>query len=72
MKLVKTDLFRDLALRENGFGFDAEVTARLLRRGTRIYEVPVKYRARKREEGKKLTAVDGLRMLRVFLRCRFT
>jgi hypothetical protein len=34
--------------------------------------VPVKYRARKREEGKKLTPVDGLRMLRVFIRCRLT
>jgi glycosyltransferase involved in cell wall biosynthesis len=72
MKLVKTDVFRSLGLRENGFGFDAEVTARLLRQRVTIHEVPVKYRARKREEGKKLTPVDGLRMLRVFVRCRFT
>jgi dolichol-phosphate hexosyltransferase len=71
MKLISTDLFRSLNLRENGFGFDAEVTARLLRREAKIYEVPVQYRARRRDEGKKLKARDGLRMLRVFLRCRF-
>jgi glycosyltransferase involved in cell wall biosynthesis len=72
MKMLSAELFRSLDLRENGFGFDAEVVARLLRRRARIYEVPVHYRARRREEGKKLTPVDGLRMLRVFLRCRVT
>jgi hypothetical protein len=70
--MLRTDLFRSLELHESGFGFDAEIVARLLRRGCRIYEVPVSYRARRREEGKKLTALDGLRMLRVFVRCRFT
>jgi glycosyltransferase involved in cell wall biosynthesis len=72
MKMLRTDLYRSLDLRENGFGFDAEVVAKLLRRGARVYEVPVTYRARSREEGKKLTIIDGFRMLRVFLRCRFT
>lgn len=72
MKMMRTDLFRSLDLRENGFGFDAEVVARLLRRDARIYEVPVLYRARRRAEGKKLTAKDGFVMLRVFLRCRVT
>jgi glycosyltransferase involved in cell wall biosynthesis len=72
MKVMPRDTFRALGLRENGFGFDAEVVARLLRRGARIYEVPVHYKARTREQGKKLNAMDGVRMLRVFLRCRFT
>jgi glycosyltransferase involved in cell wall biosynthesis len=72
MKVLPTELFRSLELREDGFGFDAEVVARLLRRKARIYEVPVHYRARSREEGKKLRATDGLRMLKVFLKCRFT
>ena len=70
MKVVRTDLLRSLALREDGFGFDAEVVARLLRRRARIMEVPVHYRARGRAEGKKLTTRDGVRMLRVFFRCR--
>jgi len=70
LKMLSTDLYRSLGLREDGFGFDAEIVARLLRRRARIYEVPVSYRARRREEGKKLTAIDGFRMLGVFLRCR--
>jgi glycosyltransferase involved in cell wall biosynthesis len=71
VKAMPTDLFRSLALRENGFGIDAEITARLLRSGVRVYEVPVSYAARSREEGKKLTAADGLRILATLLRCRF-
>jgi glycosyltransferase involved in cell wall biosynthesis len=69
-KVMPTDLFRSLDLREDGFGIDAEIPARLLRRGVVIYEVPVTYRARKREEGKKLSARDGVRVLRTLLRCR--
>ena len=70
-KAIRTDLFRSLPLREPGFAIEAEITARLLRRGTRIFEVPVSYRARGREEGKKLTAADGLRVMRTLARCRF-
>lgn len=70
-KAIRTDLFRSLPLRESGFAIEAEITARLLRRGTRIFEVPVSYRARGREEGKKLTAADGVRVLRTLARCRF-
>ena len=70
LKVMPTDLFRSLDLREDGFGIDAEIPARLLRQGVVIYEVPVTYRARKRQEGKKLTSVDGLRILRTLLRCR--
>jgi glycosyltransferase involved in cell wall biosynthesis len=69
-KALRTDLFRTLRLRERGFAIEAEITARLLSRGIRIYEVPVVYRARSREEGKKLTAIDGLRVVRTLLRCR--
>jgi glycosyltransferase involved in cell wall biosynthesis len=69
-KAMSTSLFRSLDLRENGFGVEPEITARLLRRGVRITEVPIVYRARSRELGKKLTATDGLRVLRTLLRCR--
>ena len=69
-KMVRTDLFHSLDLREQRFGFDAELVARLLKRRIRIYEVPVYYRARSREEGKKITSLDGVRILGVFLRVR--
>jgi dolichol-phosphate hexosyltransferase len=69
-KAMSTELFRSLDLRAGGFAIEAEITARLLRRGVRIYEVPITYTARSRDEGKKLTAVDGLRVIRTLLRCR--
>jgi dolichol-phosphate hexosyltransferase len=71
-KALRTDLFRSLDLRERGFAIEAEIMARLLGRGIRVYEVPVEYRARSREEGKKLTALDGLRVVRTLLRCRLS
>jgi glycosyltransferase involved in cell wall biosynthesis len=69
-KAMSTELFRSLELRADGFAIEAEITARLLRRGVRIYEVPITYTARSREDGKKLTALDGLRVIRTLLRCR--
>lgn len=69
-KAIETELFRSLDLRERGFAVEAEIMARLVGRGIRIYEIPVEYKARSREEGKKLTAVDGLRVVHTLLRCR--
>ncbi len=71
LKLAPTALLRQLDLRANGFTIDAEIPARLLRGGKRIYEVPVTYAARSREAGKKVTAADGARILATLLRCRF-
>jgi glycosyltransferase involved in cell wall biosynthesis len=71
-KAITTELFRSLDLRERGFAIEAEITARLLGKGIRIFEVPVRYRARSRDEGKKLTALDGLRVVVTLLRCRIT
>jgi glycosyltransferase involved in cell wall biosynthesis len=71
-KALDTALFRSLPLRARGFAIEPEITARLLQRGERIYEVPVHYRARGSDEGKKLTAVDGVRVVVTLLRCRLT
>jgi dolichol-phosphate hexosyltransferase len=71
-KAMRTDLFRSLPLRERGFAIEPEIAARVLRSGERIYEVPITYRARSRADGKKLTSVDGLRVLRTLVRCRIT
>jgi len=69
-KAMSTELFRSLRLRERGFGIEPEIAARVLQSGERIYEVPIGYTARSRDEGKKLTAVDGLRVLRTLVRCK--
>ena len=71
-KAMRTDLFRSLPLRERGFAIEPEIAARVLRSGERIHEVPISYRARSREAGKKLTTTDGLRVLRTLVRCRIS
>jgi glycosyltransferase involved in cell wall biosynthesis len=72
LKAMPTELFRSLDLRERGFAVEPEITGRLLRAGVRIHEVPISYSARSREEGKKLTARDGVRAIRTLVRCRVT
>jgi glycosyltransferase involved in cell wall biosynthesis len=69
-KAMRTELFRSLPLRERGFAIEPEIAARVLRAGERIHEVPISYKARGREAGKKLTAFDGLKVLRTLVRCR--
>ena len=69
-KMIRTDVFRSLPLRSRGFAIEPEITARLVQGGERIFEVPVHYRARSNEEGKKLTAADGFRVIGTLLRCR--
>jgi glycosyltransferase involved in cell wall biosynthesis len=71
-KMIRTDLFRSLPLTAAGFSIEPEITARLVQRGERIFEVPVHYRARATEEGKKLTAADGFRVIGTLVRCRFS
>jgi glycosyltransferase involved in cell wall biosynthesis len=71
-KMIRTDVFRSLSLQSAGFAIEPEITARLVQKGERIFEVPVHYRARSNEEGKKLTALDGFRVVGTLLRCRFS
>ncbi len=71
LKAMRTERLRSLRLREKGFAIEPEITARLLRSGVRIHEVPITYTARTRVEGKKLHAVDAVRVLETLLRCRF-
>ena len=69
-KAMATDVWRSLDLRARGFELEGEITARVLASGRRIYEVPITYRARGREEGKKLTGIDALRVVRTLARER--
>lgn len=69
-KLMPLSLYRELDIRSAGFGMEAEVTGKLLRRGVRPYEIPISYKARSREEGKKLTWKDGVEALWILLRMR--
>ncbi|MBI5478581.1 MAG: glycosyltransferase family 2 protein [Deltaproteobacteria bacterium] len=67
-KAFRVEVVRDLGLREDGFGFEPEFTARVAHRGYRIYEVPVSYWGRTYAEGKKIDWRDGLVTLWCILR----
>lgn len=69
-KLMPLELYRSLKVKQRGFGMEAEVTGKLLARGYRPYEVPISYRARTREEGKKITAWDGVEALWILFTTR--
>jgi glycosyltransferase involved in cell wall biosynthesis len=69
-KLMPLPLYRSLNIHSAGFGMEAEVTGKLLRRRIRPYEVPISYRARTREEGKKITWKDGVEALWILTRER--
>jgi glycosyltransferase involved in cell wall biosynthesis len=69
-KMIRTEVFRSLPLQARGFDIEPEIAARLLQNGEQIFEVPVHYKARPSDAGKKLTSMDGFRVLRTLLRCR--
>jgi glycosyltransferase involved in cell wall biosynthesis len=70
-KLIERQLVNSLDLRANRFDFEPEITAKLLKRGVRIYEVPISYTGREFEEGKKITWRDGFAALWTLVKYRF-
>lgn len=71
-KAMRRDVWHSLPLEANGFDIEPETTARVLQAGHRIYEVPISYRARTREEGKKLRWQDGVKAVAVLARVRLS
>lgn len=71
-KVFDREVLDSFALSADGFDFEPEVTARVLRRRERIYEVPISYTGRDRDEGKSFTWRDGAIALWVLVKCRFT
>ena len=71
-KVMRTDVMRSMTLRSDSFGIEPELTAKIFKRGYRVYEVPITYDGRGYEEGKKITWRDGVVALWVLLKYRFT
>jgi glycosyltransferase involved in cell wall biosynthesis len=69
-KVFTVDIAQRLRLREPRWGFDPEITAKILRMGHRIYEVPISYAGREYHEGKKITWRDGVRVIATLVRYR--
>lgn len=70
-KLFDRRVLRGIEIRSNRFDFEPEITAKILRRGERIYEVPISYAGREVDEGKKISWHDGLGALWALVRFRF-
>jgi len=70
-KLFDREVLRDITIRASRFEFEPEVTAKVLKRGIRIYEVPISYAGREVGEGKKVTWVDGFIALWTLVKYRF-
>ncbi|MGH2559448.1 MAG: glycosyltransferase family 2 protein [Thermomicrobiales bacterium] len=69
-KVFTAGVARNLRLRSNRWGFDPEITAKILKRGHRIYEVPISYAGREFHEGKKITWKDGFVVFFALIRYR--
>ncbi len=71
-KVFRADVVRDIPIRAKGFEFEPEITSKVLKRGHRIYEVPISYNGREFDEGKKLNPwVEGPKALYYLLKYRF-
>jgi glycosyltransferase involved in cell wall biosynthesis len=71
-KMVRTDIIKGLGLTAERFEFEPEVTAKLLMKGVKIREVPISYRGRGYDEGKKITWKDGLEAVSTLIKMRFS
>lgn len=67
-KVFRREVIQGLPLRQNRFGFEPEVTAKIARRGWRIFEVPISYSGRSYAEGKKIGWKDGVQAIWCILR----
>ncbi|MCP5100526.1 MAG: glycosyltransferase family 2 protein [Chloroflexi bacterium] len=71
-KVFRADVIREIPLRSKGFEFEPEITSKVLKRGHRIYEVPISYNGREFDEGKKLNPyIEGPKALYYLLKYRF-
>jgi glycosyltransferase involved in cell wall biosynthesis len=70
-KAIRSDVLKSITLRSDGFGIEPEITAKLFKRGARVYEVPITYEGRDYSEGKKITWRDGFPALWTLVKYRF-
>jgi len=70
-KAFRKEVVRGMMLHSRGFDIEPEITAKILKRGYRILEVPINFRGRTFDEGKKITWRDGIIALWTLVKCRF-
>lgn len=70
-KAFKADFIKGIEIKSNRFDFEPEITAKVLKRGARLYELPVSYYGREFSEGKKITWKDGFHAIIALIKYRF-
>lgn len=71
-KAFKTEFIKGIEIKSNRFDFEPEITAKVLKRGARLYELPISYYGREYDEGKKITWKDGFHAIFALVKFRFT
>ena len=71
-KVFKADVFKKITIKSNRFEFEPEITAKVLKQGVRIYELPISYFGRDYSEGKKITWKDGFGAIWALVKYRFS
>jgi glycosyltransferase involved in cell wall biosynthesis len=71
-KVMRVEVLRSMTLKSNRFGIEPELTAKIFKRGYRVYEIPITYNGRGYSEGKKITWRDGIVAVWTLLKYRFT
>jgi len=71
-KVFRKEVIKDMKLRAKRFDFEPEITAKIIKRGYKIIEVPINFYGRKFKEGKKITWKDGIKALYYLIKYRFT
>ena len=70
-KCFRTSAIKSINLKENGFGFEPEVTAKLANKNFKFFEVGITYQGRTYEEGKKIRAIDGVKAIFCIIKYNF-
>jgi glycosyltransferase involved in cell wall biosynthesis len=70
-KAMRADVLRSMTLRSNRFGIEPELTAKIFKRGYRVYEIPITYDGRGYDDGKKITWRDGISAIWTLVKFRF-
>ncbi len=71
-KAFKRDFIKDLVIKSSKFDFEPEITAKIIKKGARLFEVPISYYGRDYDEGKKITYKDGFSAILALIKYRFT
>ncbi len=71
-KVFKKEVIKDIKLKATRFDFEPEITAKIIKKGYKIYEVPIDFHGRKFSEGKKITWIDGIKAVYYLLKYRFS